>query len=102
MQLRICDLRNAKFQGETMNRQPSGFGILLDQNYTFLASEWANGNIVGPALAIFGDSTKIYGDGLDKTNQLAIYSKGDCKIFKNNNKVIFDSLNAKILFKLQI
>lgn len=68
MELRICDLRNAKFQGQTINREPSGFGLILDENYTFIASEWANGNIVGPALAIFGDSAKIYGDSLDNNN----------------------------------
>lgn len=62
MELRICDFRNAKYQGETIQKQPAGFGFALDENYTFVISEWAEGDPIGPITAIFDDSSKLYGD----------------------------------------
>lgn len=47
MEHRICDLRNAKFQGQTVNKVPSGFGFLLDENYTFVVGHVNNGYLVG-------------------------------------------------------
>lgn len=97
MQLRVCDFRNAKFQGETIAREPQGFGFAIDDNYTTLLSEWDRGNIEYPFLAIFGNSSKVYGDYLDHSDNFLVYSDRECKIFKSNNRVVVDYFPARVL-----
>lgn len=38
MEMRICDCRNAKYQGQTLEKQPHGFGFVLDDNYSLIAT----------------------------------------------------------------
>ena len=40
---RLYDFCNAKYQGETYRQHPEGFGMLLDENFTLVISEWNSG-----------------------------------------------------------
>ena len=61
MTRRELDFRNGKFQGYANKNNLNGFGFLLDENYTFIASNWNNNIINGPTFVIFEDSTMMYG-----------------------------------------
>jgi hypothetical protein len=102
MQLRICDFRNAKFQGYMQNHEAEGFGLALDENYTFVVSDWRESRKKGPGLAVFGDSTILYGESPDVPDSLLVYRKGDCKVYKYGPMVVMDCINSNILLRLEV
>lgn len=71
-QLRILDYRNGKYQGFTIQDsfikdglgtwQPYIIiGILIDDNYSFLLTEWKQDAIDGPFFMVYPDESIMYG-----------------------------------------
>lgn len=101
MQLRNCDFRNAKYQGETLDKKPSGFGIALDEHYTLVVSKWIKANTQGPFCAFFGNSSILYGDAIEEPSGLMVFCCPEFKIFKLGKTKIVDCVIAKYLLKLE-
>lgn len=71
--------------------------MALDDNYSLILSEWDKGSIGWPFLTIFGNSTKVYGDLINKSECLLVYSTREYKIFKNNNRIVVDFLLSQVM-----
>ena len=96
---RLYDFCNAKYQGETKSNLPEGFGLLLDHNFTFVASQWTSGKINHPTLAVFNDSTIIYGDITNRG--LLAFSNPGCTIYLKDNRIAVDCQYSDSILSLQ-
>jgi hypothetical protein len=74
----------------------------LDENFTFVVSKWSGGKSEGPWVAIFGDSTIIYGWTLEERDSLLVYMKGDCKMYRLGSSLVMDCLNIHTLVRLEV
>ena len=57
------DYRNAKYQGEVdlTGSTRKGFGILIDDDLSFYASQWKEGKLNGPTVIYMSHGKYIYG-----------------------------------------
>jgi hypothetical protein len=74
---------------------PHGFGVLLDENFTWVAGQWRNGQPSHPCAAIFGDSDKLYGwappgapEGPE--SQVSVYEGHGHSIFMAKDTIILN------------
>jgi hypothetical protein len=49
----VIDFRNGRYQGETRDQLPHGFGFYLDKSFTLCAGEWLSGILSGEAMIVF-------------------------------------------------
>lgn len=107
----IIDFRNCRYQGsaDIYTRRPYGRGMLLDENYLFVLSDWINGVPSGKSFAVYTDDHMFYGSLIEgRTNKLCAYKQpGKYTIFlkhfiNENNLVIIDDYLSQSLLILYL
>lgn len=57
----VIDFRNGRYQGQTKDHLPHGFGCFMDRNFMFCIGEWVAGEMQGNSIIFFPSGVIFYG-----------------------------------------